>query len=543
MNEELLFDTELVENTYLWCYKRLNNSHDSEDLSQEIILEAITSYRRMRKEGREPVSFHSWYWGIASNRLSLYYRARKNRAVLVAEFVGLSDTYDDLWDIDEELVGREERERLTYELSMLSAAHRESVIMYYLQNKSVKEISEALSLPEGTVKRRLFDARQSIRKGMENMSNTKTNRLSYAPAELSLFGSYGIPAYWNKLNDLLTTQILVSCAKEGKAVREISEDIGVAPVYFEDRINYLLENRFIKETSKGRYIDDFIIYPEQAWADYSGDKNRITAETMPKIHERIAEKLPEIRKLIANEKDFSDVYLLWIIYVYAAEALRNDMNSIYRRKCLYNVPKNNGKDYRLTGIVRYADETINYSEDYKSVSWSNLHNSYITSKYRICVANLFQHEPFGERDRLVNESNADLLMRIWDNSETELSENEKEKVSHLINKGIVTNKEGRLYLNIPVIKCRGGAETVVSLLEPCLEDIAEQCADAIVRVTDKYLLPYVREDLLEEYVNFTVPCAFYCVGELLWYGMYGGKTLAIPEDYEASAAGMALYIR
>ena len=91
--ENELFNAELLESTYRWCYRHLGNTHDAEDLSQEVILEAIVSYRKACETGTPPIAFYPWFWGVAQNRLRLFYRSRKNRAVLLGESVGqITDT-------------------------------------------------------------------------------------------------------------------------------------------------------------------------------------------------------------------------------------------------------------------------------------------------------------------------------------------------------------------------------------------------------------------------------------------------------------------
>ena len=49
-------------------------------------------------------------------------------------------------------------------------------------------------------------------------------------------------------------------------------------------------------------------------------------------------------------------------------------------------------------------------------------------------------------------------------------------------------------------------------------------------------------ELMEEYVNGVMSVSFFCVSELFWYAFHEGNDLEIPEDYEQSAAGMALYL-
>ena len=548
--ESLLFDGELMEATFLWCYRHVSNTHDAEDLSQEILLEAIISYRKACGKGEPPAAFYPWFWGIAKNRLRLFYRSRKKQAVLLGETVGnLSDSepcYFDLWDIDEALIAEEERARLTFELSLLSRIQRECVILYYLQNRSVKEIARILGIPEGTVKSRLFDARKNVKKGMEEpMENneTKNKRLSYAPAELNMCGSNNIPSHWHFLQDTMVKQILVACAYEGKTVREIAETIGVAPVYFEEKIDYLLKHKFIKETAPSTYIDDFPIVPQQADVDMQVAANAIHLATMPRVTAIIRDLLPEARKLILNEGDLSDGYLLWFLYVRAAWGMGNCMKKRYAEVCPHKVAENNGKSWRLFGRVTYPDDQITCKGEYKGMTWSNMHYHFRTAKHSITVANLYEAQPFSmSRDTLVTEGNADLVMRLWEDPHTVLTPNEQETAAHLIQNGFLVSRDGGIYLNVPVMTW-DDTWKLDELYATALDGIAAEVVNDLIKVGDTHMLPHVRPDLLEEYVHYIMTLCFSCINELFWYGVNEGHDLEIPADYETSAAGMAVYIR
>ena len=548
--ESLLFNGELMEATFLWCYRHVSNTHDAEDLSQEILLEAIISYRKACGKGEPPAAFYPWFWGIAKNRLRLFYRSRKKQAILLGETVGnLSDSepcYFDLWDIDEALIAEEERARLTLELSLLSRIQRECVVLYYLQNRSVKEIARILGIPEGTVKSRLFDARKNVKKGMEEpMENneTKNKRLSYAPAELNMCGSNSIPSHWHFLQDTMVKQILVACAYEGKTIREIAETIGVAPVYFEEKIDYLLKNRFIKETAPGTYIDDFPIVPQQADVDMQVAANAIHLATMPRVTAIIRDLLPEARRLILNEGDLSDGYLLWFLYVRAAWGMGNCMKKRYAEVCPHKVAENNGKSWRLFGRVTYPDDQIICKGEYKGMTWSNMHYHFRTAKHSITVANLYEAQPFSmSRDTLVTEGNADLVMRLWEDPHAELTPNEQETAAHLIQNGFLVSRDGGIYLNVPVMTW-DDTWKLDELYATALDGIAAEVVDDLIKVGDTYMLPHVRPDLLEEYVHYIMTLCFSCINELFWYGVNEGRDLEIPADYETSAAAMALYIR
>ena len=548
--EAQLFDSGLMEAAYLWCYRHVGSTHDAEDLSQEILLEAIISYRKACGRGEPPTAFYPWFWGLAQNRLRLFYRARKKQAVLLGASVGeLSDrevSYFDLCDIDEALVAEEERAKLTLELSLLSRIQRECVVLYYLQNRSVKEIAACLGIPEGTVKSRLFDARKNLKKGMEEpMENneTKNKRLSYAPADLNMCGSNGIPNHWHFLQDTMVKQILVACAYEGKTVREIAEAIGVAPVYFEDKIDYLLQHRFIKETAPSTYIDDFPVVPQQADVDMQVAANAIHLATMPRVTAIIRDLLPEARKLILNERDLSDGYLLWFLYVRAAWGMTDRMMELYTEVCPHKVADDNGKPWRLYGRVTYPDEQIVQHGEYKGMCWSNMHYHFRTAKHSITVANLYEAEPFSmSRDTLITEGNANLVMRLWEDSHAELTSNEQETAALLVKNGFLATCEGGLRLNVPVLKWEEAPE-LDKMYAEALDGIAAEVVAALIEATDSHILPHIRPDLLEEYVHYVMLLSFDCTSEIFWYGVNEGHDLEIPADYETSAAGMAVYIR
>ena len=548
--EAQLFDGELMEAAYLWCYRHVGSTHDAEDLSQEILLEAIVSYRKACGRGEPPAAFYPWFWGLAQNRLRLFYRARKKQAVLLSASVGeLSDSepsYFDLCDIDDALVAEEERARLTLELSLLSRIQRECVVLYYLQNRSVKEIAACLGIPEGTVKSRLFDARKNLKKGMEEpMENneTKNKRLSYAPAELNMCGSNNIPSHWHFLQDTMVKQILVACAYEGKTVREIAEAIGVAPVYFEDKIDYLLKHRFIKETVPSTYIDDFPVVPQQADVDMQVAANAIHLATMPRVTAIIRDLLPEARRLILNERDLSDGYLLWFLYVRAAWGMGNCMKKRYAEVCPHKVAENNGKPWRLFGRVTYPDDQIICKGEYKGMGWSNMHYHFRTAKHSITVANLYEAQPFPmSRDTLITEGNANLVMRLWEDPRAELTPNEQETAAHLIRVGFLVNRDGGIHLNVPVMTW-DDTWKLDELYAAALDGIAAEVVNDLIRVGDTHMLPHVRPDLLEEYVHYIMTLCFSCINELFWYGVNEGHDLEIPADYDTSAAGMAIYIR
>lgn len=104
------------------------------------------------------------------------------------------------------------------------------------------------------------------------------------------------------------------------------------------------------------------------------------------------------------------------------------------------------------------------------------------------------------------------------------------------------SRDGGLYLNVPVLTAPAVGRIETLFAEALREISCEMVAD-LVQVADRNLLPHVRPDLMEEYVNYVMLLAFDCVSELFWYAMNEGHDLEIPEDYGTSAAGVAVYLK
>lgn len=535
------FTEELIEKTYLWSRKRLSGGSDAEELTQTILCEAIAALRSAQKHKREIAAFYPWYWKVAENQLKIFLRLKYSSAVSLD---GMYDTLISPDDTEDELIRTDEIKALNYSISKLSRLHREMIIDYYLRGHTVSEIAKIQGVPESTVKRRLFDAKENVKRSIDKMETT--GRSSYAPAKLALTGSLAAPDYWHALNDLVVKQILVVCRETPRTIREISDEIAVAPVYFEEKLDYLLKNRFIKETSNGKYLTDIVILPKQLWVDFSAECGRVYRGIAPEIRDILLGIEEKIRAFDFIGNDLPTGKLMWLGYVAAVSKLSDTMVESFRKS--RNAPDGNGKNYRYMGIVTFPDERIVYHDDVKSVSWSNLHQHFRTSDYRqITFANHFESEPFDDpgRDNVLNQENIALFMKIAENPETPLSKVDESMAAELAAKGFLEKRGGGLYPTLPVMSydVTGNIE---QLIRESVAGLAREYAERIAALGDKMILPGIRKDLYEEYVNFVMRNAFFPIGYVFRWAMYDAPDaggLEIPEDYLRSSAATAVYYR
>lgn len=543
---EAYFTDELILNTYLYAKRRLGDGQDAEELAQEILCQALAGLRAAERSGRSIAAFHPWYWRLAGNQTNIFLRLKYNGAVSLDE---VSEFLPSECDPAEELISAEEKSELNLALSRLSRIHREILICHYLRGLTEAETARLLEIPEGTVKRRLYDAKQKLREDMIPRENTKgrqtsmeaTGRSAFAPAKLNLQGSNNAPAYWNNVNDLMTKQIFVICRQKPRTVREISEEIGVAPVYFEDKLEYLLTNRFLKETSKGRYLTDFVILPQQNYADFQSELAGLYADAAAELRDAILSAEGDLRSFDYYGSDFPRGVLMWLWYYHASNILSRQMTDLYRES-KPEVPKDNGKDYRYMGTFVLPDETIVYPER-RAISWSNMHWNYRTAEYKqITYANLYEAEPFADRDHILNDQNIALFMRLAASPASPLTQVEETMAAELLAVGFLERREGGLYPALPIMsyKTKGRIE---ERLARAVEPLSRKYLPLVSALGERMLLPLIREDLYEEFVNWVMLLSFWPYSYVMWQAMRAPDEflLELPEDYARSAASTEIY--
>ena len=168
----------LIEKTYLFCYKRISDVEEARDLAQDILCAALKEMRR----GVRIRSFYSWYWQLACNRCADWFAHRRNPALPIEAAEGVAAAESSALDV---IISDEDRTRLRFALSRLAASQREIMIRFYLKEESVAKIARELGIPAGTVKRRLYDARTSLKERYEKMNTI--GKTAYAPAEVNQF--------------------------------------------------------------------------------------------------------------------------------------------------------------------------------------------------------------------------------------------------------------------------------------------------------------------------------------------------------------------
>jgi RNA polymerase sigma-70 factor (ECF subfamily) len=153
------------ERIYSTIYHMTSNHEDANDLAQEAFIKAHQALKSFKGDA----SFFTWLYRIAVNKTINFLKQRKNRTHLSLDDLDFNAEHDpDLVSLISERTPRREvnlaelQERLNTALQNLSEDHRLVVTLHDVQGLPHDEISKIMDCNVGTVRSRLFYARQQL---------------------------------------------------------------------------------------------------------------------------------------------------------------------------------------------------------------------------------------------------------------------------------------------------------------------------------------------------------------------------------------------
>jgi RNA polymerase sigma-70 factor (ECF subfamily) len=160
MDEELEreFEVRLVESSTLAfrvAYSVLRQRQDAEDVAQEAFAKAYRSFRQLRDRDR----FRAWLvrmtWRLAIDhrRGDRRRTAREQAADVPSESITTVDTLQE----------KERAERLWVAIDALPEKLRVAIVLANIEGHDTAEVAALVGVPVGTVKSRLFLARQRLK--------------------------------------------------------------------------------------------------------------------------------------------------------------------------------------------------------------------------------------------------------------------------------------------------------------------------------------------------------------------------------------------
>ena len=135
----------------------IGDRHLAEDAVQNAFWTAFTRLDQLR----EPDAFAGWFRQIV--RTEAVRIARKKHPNRQTE---MDEPIDNL-SPHTIAAGQELRQLVQQAFDALPETNRQTAEMFYLDEQSCAQVAQKLSVPAGTVRRRLYDARQQLRKFLQ----------------------------------------------------------------------------------------------------------------------------------------------------------------------------------------------------------------------------------------------------------------------------------------------------------------------------------------------------------------------------------------
>ena len=143
--------------------RRINSNSETDDILQDIWIKVFRKICKLKDNN----SFGVWLYRIARNEV--FGRLRKNKKfVELPQEQELTEYSDDNHEFS-----AEDAEQVHNALNKIQPYHREVLTLSFLEQMNYQQIAEVIGCSIGTVRSRLFYAKQSLRKEMESNNGQK----------------------------------------------------------------------------------------------------------------------------------------------------------------------------------------------------------------------------------------------------------------------------------------------------------------------------------------------------------------------------------
>ena len=496
-----------IEPIFRFCYKRLSNRCDAEDLASEIICHILDGMNKYEIE-----SFDAWVWRIAHNRYARFIDNRnKNQIVLSCE----DELFDiaDYSDVDEDNT-QEQYETVFRYLHTLSSQYKNIFVDCYIGELSIRSLAKKYSLPETTIKWRLNAGRQKIR---DRIGEDKMDKV-YQRINWNTTVCNGHANTHQYLSSQIARAICLAAYEKPLTVEEISMSTGVPTMYIEDELPRLEYGDAICKVGN-KYATNFIIFrlkDRKQTEDVSVSMVNVLADKLEGILKKAEDKISTI-DFYGNK--FGVGRLGYIIVPYL---LRRKIRSVKNNRLkLQNGPYPPRKDggYGWFIVEETVDETENSAEYNSGCNVTIDENNPSPQIYYYWINKYFDHNVYHNNGtRWMCKTGAAQNIKNGMISKDALAE---EDAAHLVENNLIIPSKGNYYLNIPYFTEMQFVK-FTSLFDMSDENINDLLAEWIMSVRKNFesFVPKHLHDQINQWVNcYLYQIIGYVTDELICRGI------------------------
>jgi RNA polymerase sigma-70 factor (ECF subfamily) len=151
----------------------VKDSHAAQDVAQEAFIKAYRGLARFRGES----AFYTWLYRIAINTAKNYIVSEKRRVpefevdAYEAEQFGENHALKEIASPEHVLLSEEIKKQIVVTIRGLPDDLKEAITLREVEGLSYEAIAESMNCPIGTVRSRIFRAREAIDKVLESLLN------------------------------------------------------------------------------------------------------------------------------------------------------------------------------------------------------------------------------------------------------------------------------------------------------------------------------------------------------------------------------------
>ncbi len=155
---------------YSLILRMVRRREEAEDLTQETFIKAFNALASFNAE----YAFSTWLYKIAVNNCIDHFRKKRLKTFPIDNPITAKDGElqrefpDQEAGPDAGLMEKERRLTIEEAIASLPEKYRQAIILRHAQDKSYEEIAVVLGIPIGTVKVRIFRAREMLKKKLRD---------------------------------------------------------------------------------------------------------------------------------------------------------------------------------------------------------------------------------------------------------------------------------------------------------------------------------------------------------------------------------------
>lgn len=142
----------------------------AEDITQDVFVKVYRNLPRFRGDS----NIQTWLYRIVVNECKGYWRSWSFRNILPQSWIKGGAEHS----TESAVLEQADRDQLVQQVMLLPKLYRQVIALHYYADLSIAEIAEILGASEGTVRTRLYRARQQLKQqmaGEEEWEWTRTN--------------------------------------------------------------------------------------------------------------------------------------------------------------------------------------------------------------------------------------------------------------------------------------------------------------------------------------------------------------------------------